>query len=327
MKVFLLGATGLIGNHTARELLKNGYEVKALVRKKSRIELLQGLNLEIFQGDIRDKETLIEGMKGCDITIHCAGYYPKFSIKEDLEINNALNEIRNVMDSCLISGIKKILYVSSIGTIWKDKDGIGREGIPFDFKRVKGLYHRIRFLMEEEVKKYSEKGLEIFIVNPTLCVGEYETKPIQFCLIPRVIKILPFYTDARMNAVDVRDVAKGIILALERGRALERYILGGENLTIKEFLKKIAKIAKAPPPAIKIPPLFALSGAYFSEFLSYYISKKNPSIPLSGIQMAKYSFFVSIEKAEKELGYKPSPIEDAIKRAIEWFRKIGYINP
>ncbi len=325
MKVFLLGATGLIGNHTARELLKNGYEVKALVRKRSKIELLKGLELEVFEGDIRNKESLIEGMKGCDLTVHCAGYYPRFSIKGKMEIENAMDEIKNVMDSCLISGIRKILYVSSIGTIWKDKDGIGREEIPFDFRKIKGVYHRIKFLMEEEVKKYSEKGLEVFIVNPTLCVGEFETKPIQFCLIPRVLKILPFYTDGKMNAVDVRDVAKGIILALEKGKVLERYILGGENLTIKEFLGKISKIAKAPPPLIKIPSLFALSGAYLSEFFSYYIFKKNPSIPLSGIQMAKYSFFVSTEKAEKELGFKPSPVEDAIERAIHWFRKIGYI--
>lgn len=325
MKAFLLGATGLIGNHTARELLKNGYQVKALVRRKSKIELLQGLNLEVFEGDIRDKETLIEGMKGCDFTVHCAGYYPRFSIKGDEEIKNALNEIRNVMDSCLISGVKKILYVSSIGTIWKGEDGIGREEISFDFRKIKGLYHRIKFLMEEEVKKYSENELEVFIVNPTLCVGEFETKPIQFCLIPRIIKILPFYTNGKMNAVDVKDVAKGIILVLEKGKALESYILGGENLTIKEFFIKISKIAKAPSPLIKIPLFFALSGAYLSEFFSYYIFKKNPSIPLSGVQMAKYSFFVTTEKAEKELGFKPSPIENAIERAIDWFRKIGYI--
>lgn len=325
MRVFLLGATGLIGNHTAREFLKNGYEVKALVRRKSKLELLQGLKLETFEGDIRDKETLIEGMKGCDITVHCAGYYPRFSIKGYEEIKNALNEIRNVMDSCLISGIEKILYVSSIGTIWRDKDGMGREEIPFDFKRIKGLYHRIKFLMEEEVKKYSEKGLEVFIVNPTLCVGEFETKPIQFCLIPRVIKILPFYIDGKMNAVDVRDVAKGIILVLEKGKALERYILGGENLTIREFLGKVSRIAKATPPLIKIPSLFAISGAYLSEFFSYYVFKKIPSIPLSGIQMAKYSFFVSTKRAEEELGFKPSPVENAIERAINWFRKIGYI--
>jgi dihydroflavonol-4-reductase len=325
MKVFFLGATGLIGNHTVRELLNNGYEVRALIRRKSRIDLLQDLNLEFFEGDIRDRETLIEGMKGCDIAVHSAGYYPRYSIKEDVEIEKALKEIGNVMDSCLISGIKKILYVSSIGTIWKDRNGIGREDIPFDYRKVKGLYHRIKFLMEEEVKKYSEKGLEVFIVNPTLCVGEFETKPIQFCLIPRVIKVLPFYTDGKMNAVDVKDVARGIILVLEKGKALERYILGGENLTIKEFLIKIAKIAKAPPPLIKIPLLLAFSGAYLSEYLSYYILKKNPSIPLSGIQMAKYSFFVTTEKAERELGYKPSPIENAIERAIEWFKKIGYI--
>ncbi len=325
MKVFLLGSTGLIGNHTARELLKNGYEVRALIRNKSKKELLEGLNLEIFEGDIREKDSMVAGMKGCDVVIHCAGYYPRFSIKKEMETENALNEIRNVMDACLISEVKKVIYVSSIGTIWKDKEGIGREGIPFDFKKIKGLYHRIKFLMEEEVKKYSERGIEILIVNPTLCVGEFETKPIQYCLIPRILKVLPFYTDGNMNAVDVKDVAKGIILVLEKGKKLERYILGGENLTIKEFLQKIAKIAKAPSPRFEIPHWIALTGAYLSEYLSYFFLKNNPSIPLSGIQMARYSFFVSTEKAEKELGFKPSPIENAIERAIEWFKRIDYI--
>lgn len=325
MKVFLLGSTGLIGNHTARELLKRGYEVKALIRKKSRKELLDGLNLHVFEGDIRDKDSLISGMKGYDVVVHCAAYYPRFSIRRKAETENALREIRNVMDACLISGIKKMLYVSSVGTIWKDKNGIGKESIPFDFDKIKGVYHRIKFLMEEEVKRYSEKGIEIIIVNPTLCIGEYETKPVQFCLIPRILKILPFYTDGKMNAVDVKDVAKGIILALEKGRNSERYILGGENLTIKDFLKKIARIAKAPSPRIKIPHWLSLSGAYLSEFFSYYITKNYPSIPLSGIQMAKYSFFVSTEKAEKELGYKSSSVDNAIERAIDWFRKIGYL--
>ncbi len=325
MKAFLLGSTGLIGNHTARELLNNGYEVRALVRKETKRELLQGLNLEIFEGDINEKESLVSGMKDCDIVVHCAAYYPKFSIRKEVETENALKEIRNVMEACVESGVKKMLYVSSVGTIWKDKNGIGRESIPFDFDRIKGVYHRIKFLLEEETKRYSEKGIEIIIVNPTLCIGEYETKPIQFCLIPRVLKILPFYTDGKMNAVDVRDVAKGIVLAMERGKNLERYILGGENLTVKEFLKKIAKIAKAPPPKIKIPWWVSLYGAYISEFLSYYILKNYPSIPLSGIHMAKYSFFVNTEKAENELGFKLSPIDDSIKRALDWFKKIGYI--
>lgn len=325
MKVFLLGSTGLIGNHTTRELLDSGYEVRALVRKGTKRELLQGLNLEIFEGDIKDRESLVSGMKDCDVVVHCAAYYPKFSIRKKIETENALREIRNVMSACVESGIRKVLYVSSVGTIWKDKNGIGKEGVPFDFDKIKGVYHRIKFLMEEEVKKYSEKGIEIIIVNPTLCIGEYETKPIQFCMIPRVLKILPFYTDGKMNAVDVRDVAKGIVLALEKGKNLERYILGGENLSLKEFLRKIAEIAKAPTPKIKIPRWVSLFGAYISEFLSYYIFKNYPSIPLSGIHMVKYSFFVSTEKAEKELGFKPSPIDDAIKRAVEWFKKIGYI--
>lgn len=325
MKVFLLGSTGLIGNHTLRELLKNGYNARVLVRKTSNKAILEGLDTEIFEGDINDIDSLIDGMRGCHTVVHCAGYYPRFSISEKSEKDKALKEIRNVMEATLRAGVRKLLYVSSIGTIGMDENGIGKEENIFDYKRNKGVYHRIKFLMEEEVKKYSNQGIEIVIVNPTYCVGEYETKPLNYCLIPRIVKGMPFYIDGKMNAVDVRDVSKGMILALEKGRTSERYILGGENLTIKDFLHKIAKLANVTPPPIRIPYNIAILSGYISEILSFYIFKKYPLIPLSGIHMAKYSFYVSTEKAERELGFKPSPVDDAIKRALDWFKKIGYI--
>ncbi len=324
MKVILLGATGFIGNHTLRELLKRGYEVRVLVRKSSDRELLRNIDVKIFEGDFKYKQPLIKSMEGCDALIHCAGYYPRYSIRKREELSQAMKEIANVLEASVFAGVKKLVYVSSIGTIWKDENGIGREDIPFDYKKVKGLYHRIKYLMEEKVKVYSKIRIEPVIVNPTFCVGEYERKPIQYCLIPRVIKGMPFYLDGKMNAVDVKDVARGIILALEKGRTSERYILGGENLTIKEFLGKIAKLGGVRAPFIKIPYSIALPFGYISEYFSYR-SKKKPLIPLTGIHMAKFSFFVSIEKAKKELGYSPFPIDDAIERAIYWFKKIGYI--
>lgn len=325
MKVFLLGSTGLIGNHTLRELLKNGYNVRVLVRKTSNKGLLEGLNIEIFEGDINEMDSLIAGMRGCQIVIHCAGYYPRFSISEKSEKGKALKETRNVMEANLRAGVSKLLYVSSIGTIGMDESGMGKEETIFDYRKNKGIYHRIKFLMEEEVKKYSNQGVEVVIVNPTYCVGEYETKPLNYCLIPRIVKGMPFYIDGKTNAVDVKDVSKGIILALEKGRPSERYILGGENLTIKEFLLKIAKLAHVSPPFIRIPYNIAILSGYISEMLSFYIFKKYPLIPLSGIYMAKYSFYVSTEKAERELGFKPSPVDEGIKRALDWFKKIGYI--
>ncbi|MGQ9618277.1 MAG: NAD-dependent epimerase/dehydratase family protein [Candidatus Aminicenantia bacterium] len=325
-KIFLIGASGFIGNHVLRELLKNKYQVRVLIRGKSRRELLDGLEIEIFEGDIRDEESLIAGMRGFEAVFHCAGYYPKFSINTKIEVKRAIYETKNVMKASLKAGIKKMLYVSSMGTIWKDKDGIGRENAPFDFNKVRGVYHRIKMLMELLVRMYSKNKIELKIINPTFCVGEYETKPVQYCLIPRILKGMPFYIDGEMNAVDVKDVARGAILAFEGGKPDERYIIGGKNLKIKDFLEKIAEIGGVRAPHIKLPYWLAHLGGYLSEFLSYFIFKNYPRIPLSGIQMAKYGFFVSTEKAERELGFCPSPIEPAIERAIDWYKKIGYIR-
>ncbi|MEW6455413.1 MAG: NAD-dependent epimerase/dehydratase family protein [Acidobacteriota bacterium] len=329
MKVLVLGASGFIGSHIARELLKENFNVRVLIRKTSNIETIKGLNLEIYYGDLFDRDSITAALKNCNFLIHSAGHYPKFSLKMREELEIARIQIRNVLDAALSSKIEKMIYTSSLSTLGKgEKRGsIINENHPYNLQNVRSTYHRIKYTMEKEVFEYTRKGLPAVVLNPTFCIGEYDFKPPEYCIISRIVnKQVPAYIQGEMNAVDVKDVARGHVLALKQGRIGERYILGNKNMTTKEFLFLVSQLAGVKPPKIKIPYRISLLAGYLSETVAFLL-KKRPFIPLSGIYLNRFSSYMNSSKAIKELGFPQSPLEDAIKRAIKWYYHIGYIKP
>ncbi len=330
MKIFVTGATGFIGSRVVRRLLEKGYEVKVLVRKSSRLDNIKDLPLEIAYGDITDYKTLEDAIKDCSVLFHIAADYrlwvpdPKRLYKTNVE------GTVNVMKAAIKRGVERVVYTSSVATLGLNPDGSpADEETPVTVKDMIGHYKRSKFIAEEKVREMIKKeGLPAVIVNPSTPLGPGDIKPTPTgkMIIEAASGRMPAYVDTGLNIVHVDDVAEGHILALEKGKTGERYILGGENMTLKQILEEIARIVGRRPPKIKLTPSLVLPFAYIAEFFAR-LTGKEPFVTVDGVLMAKKKMFFSIEKARNELGYSPRPAREAIKDSIDWFMQKGYISP
>ena len=326
MRVFVTGATGFIGGQLTRELLSDGCQVRVLARPGSDRRNLAGLNVEIVEADLRDRESLISAVAGCDILFHAAADYRLWTRKpsEMYEIN--VNGTRNILEAAFENRVSRVVYTSSVGTLGNPGDGTpGREDTPVSFDDMVGDYKKSKFLAEREAVSFLSKGLPLVIVNPSTPVGPGDVKPTPTgkIIVDFMNGRMPAYLDTGLNIIDVSDCARGHILAARKGKIGEKYILGNENLTLCRIFGLLAEITGLPAPKVRLPYRPILAAAYLNEAFSR-LTGKVPLIPLAGVQMAKKLMFFDSSKAVNELGLPKRPAREALTRAVKWFIANGY---
>lgn len=329
MKVLVTGASGFIGSRVTKKLLEKGAQVRAFVRKNSNLENLQDLSVELAFGDLRDYNSLISAINGCEAVFHLAADYRLWVPDPDQLYKTNVNGTINVMRAALKKNIRKIVYTSSVATLGLNPDGTpANENTPVSINNMIGHYKRSKFIAEERVKEMTKKtGLPAVIVNPSTPIGPGDVKPTPTgrMIIEAASGRMPAYVDTGLNIVHVDDVAAGHILAFEKGLVGERYILGGENMPLKRLLQEIAKISGRSAPKIRLSPNLILPFAYIAEAIAR-VTKKEPFVTVDGVLMSKKKMFFSIDKAKRELGYRARPAREAIKDSIDWFMQNGYIS-
>ena len=329
-KVLVTGATGFVGSAVARLLIERGYTVNTLVRSTSSLDNLKGLNVEVVYGDLKDQNSLEIALKDCQYLFHVAADYRLWSLHPKELYDNNVEGTKNIMRAALKTGVKKIVYTSSVATLGLHADGSpSNEKTAVTFNDMIGDYKKSKFLAEEVVKKMvHEEGLPATIVNPSTPVGPGDIKPTPTgkLILDAAAGKIPAFVDTGLNWVHVNDVALGHLLALEKGKLGERYILGNENFSMKVLLEKIASITGKPAPKIQLPHNFVLPIAYVAEWWANITkSKKEPMATVSGVKLSKKKMYFSIEKAKNELGYKPKDVMIALNDAIDWYKENNYL--
>lgn len=324
MTMLVTGACGFIGSAVVRHLLNEGCEVRVLKRPGSDDRNLAGLPLETAVGDLTDRPSLDRALKGCNVLFHVAADYRLWAINpEELYQNNVLGT-RNMMAAALDAGIERIVYTSSVATLGlTSDDSPADERTPSTMNTVIGHYKRSKFLAEAEVRTMiAEQGLPAVIVNPSAPMGPRDIRPTPTgrIILDAVCGRIPAYVDTGLNVVHVDDVAAGHYLALRKGKIGERYILGGENLTLQAILGEIAQAIGRPAPRLRLSHHVVMPIAYLAEFWARMAHQDEPLITVDGVRMAKKYMYFSAEKARRELGFKPRPAKEAIFDAVDWFQ-------
>ncbi len=330
MRVFVTGATGFVGSHVAEQLAANGARLRLLVRPSSRLENLAVLGeYEKVIGDLRDPESLRNGMRGCEAVFHVAADY-RLWMKDPQEMYDANVEgTRSLLKVAMEMGIRRTVYCSSVATMGFRSDGtVVDEQTPVGETDMIGHYKRSKWQAEQVAIEAARSGQEVVIVNPTAPMGERDIKPTPTGRI--VVDFLngrfPAYVDTGMNLVDVREVAKAHLLAYRLGRPGERYILGGENLTLKQILDKLAEITGLKSPTTKVPHALAMGFAMWEEIFKGKMLGQEPRATIEAVQMGKKKMWASSEKARRDLKYEVKPVDEALGRAVRWFEQHGYVT-
>lgn len=326
--ILVTGATGFLGNHVARELTSRGERVRALVRPTSRHDLLDGLTgVETAVGDLRDRASLEKAVQGCSMLFHVAADY-RFDVGDPDEMfKSNVEGTRNLLEAAGEAGIARIVYTSTVGCIGLPKTGaLGTEDTSVSLAEMIGTYKRTKFQAEQAALELARKGLPIVIVNPTAPVGERDVKPTPTGeMIVRFLKRkMPAVIDTGLNLIDVRDCAVGHLLAAERGRTGQRYILGCRNMTLMEICQTLARITGLAAPKLHLPYTVAFLAGWFSTRFGRLMGK-TPSISLEGVKMARKRMWVQNDKAVRELSLPQTPPEEALGRAVAWFKENGYV--
>lgn len=329
MKALVTGATGFIGSHVAVELLRQGYQVRALARPESNRRNLAGLNVEITQGDLLDPPSLTQALQGCDVLFHVAAAYT-FWAREPWRIRETnILGTANVLNAARDAGIRKVVYTSTESTIGiAQETGLGSEAFFADPRRLPGDYKQSKFAAEQLALSMSGQGLPLVVVNPTTPIGPGDVKPTPTgqIIVDCIRQQMPAYVDTGLNLIAVEDVAKGHVLALERGRDGERYILGNENLTLREILAILEGLTGLRAPRVQLPHWVALGAAHASQFIADRITHSPPRIPLAAARVARHYRHFDCNKAVRTLGLPQTPIREALARAVGWFRENGYAD-
>ena len=316
------GASGFLGWHVARLLSERGHRVRALCRPNSRVRELE---VERVPGDLRDGESLARAIAGCKLVFHVAADYRLWSKHpEDLYQSN-VEGTRNLLEAAERAGVECVVYTSTVGCIGMPKNALGDEDTPVSVADMAGHYKRSKWLAEQVALEKARAGLPVVIVNPTAPVGDHDWKPTPTgkIIVDFLSGKLPAFIDTGLNLVDARDTAMGHLLAAERGRIGERYILGCENLTLEEILSRIAAIAGKPARKTKVPYALAYATGVVTTAWAH-LTGREPIAPLEAVKMARKKMWVTHAKAERELGFVPGPVDCALRRAIDWFRANGY---
>ena len=317
------GATGFIGWHVARKLLTRGHTVRALVRPTSKV---RELDLEAVSGDLRDSDSLERAVKGCGLVFHVAADYRLWAKDPSELYRSNVEGTRNLLTAARDAGVDRVVYTSTVGCIGIRKDKPGSEDVEVRLEQMTGAYKRSKFQAEQVAIEFSRAGFPVVIVNPTAPMGDHDFKPTPTgkIVVDYLKGAMPAFVDTGLNLVDVEDTAEGHIQAAERGQPGERYILGCENLTLEQILERLARISGGKVPRWRIPYPVAY-GAGLASTGWANLTGLEPRAPLDAVKMAKVKMFVSSDKAKRELGFNPGPVDGALKRAVDWFRANGYV--
>ena len=317
------GATGFLGWHVARKLLERGYRVRALARDPAR---LRELEAEAIGGDLRDADSLARAVSGCSLVYHVAADYRLWAKNPDELYRSNVDGTRNLLQAARDAGVERVVYTSTVGCIGVPSGGIGDETKPVSLGDMKGAYKRSKFLAEQVALEFAAGGFPVVVVNPTAPIGDHDFKPTPTgrIVVDFLKRKMPAYVDTGLNVVDAGDTAEGHLLACEKGRPGERYILGSENLTLEQILGKLAEISGRPAPKVQIPYGVAYAfGAMSTAWAN--LTGIEPRAPLDAVRMSRKKMWVNHRKAAAELGFKPGSADGALRRAVEWFQLNGYV--
>jgi len=327
MLVFLTGATGFVGSHVARALAAEGADLRLLIRPSSDLRNIQELQAERVVGDLRDAASLKKAMGGCDVVFHVAADYRLWVRDPDEMYRSNVEGTRAILEAARENKVRRVVYTSSVATMGFQSNGhLADEDSPVSLANMIGTYKRSKYMAEAVAIAAGKSGMDVVVVNPTTPVGERDIKPTPTgrIVVDFLKKKFPAYVDTGLNLVDVAECARGHLAALEKGKSGERYILGGENLTLKQILDKLAAITGLPSPSIKVPYVVALATGVVDQVFTGYIRGREPRATIDAVRMGRKKMFVSSGKAERDLGWNTLPVEGGLRRAVEWFRANGY---
>ncbi len=327
MKKLVTGATGFIGSAITRELLREGAEVKVLLRETSDTRNIDQLDVERAYGDIRDSASMQRALEGCDTLFLTAAYFAHWAPNPRVLYEVNVGGTKASLQAALEAGVEKVVYTSTNNAIAASGPVPADEEKAFNYWESGDHYSMSKYIAENEARIFATRGLPVVIVNPTLVIGTHDRKPTPSgqMIIDVVNQKMPGYIDGGINIIDVEDVARGHILAAHKGRVGERYLLGNRNITVHDYLKLVADIAGVRPPAVKLPYHLALALGYVFEW-GAFITRKPPVVTASEVRIGKMTEWYDCSKAVNELGLPQTPIEMTIRKAVSWFRENGYLR-
>jgi dihydroflavonol-4-reductase len=326
MKVLVTGATGFLGSHVARLLVERGQRVRVLVRPGRSGGHVDGMPVERVAGDLRDAASLAAATAGVETVYHVAADYRLWARQPREIYESNVTGTRNLLQAARNAGVTRFVYTSTVATVAVPHgDALPDERTETSLDQMIGHYKRSKWLAEQEALSAARAGMPVVIVNPTTPVGPGDAKPTPTgrTIVDFLNGRMPAYVDTGLNWLPVEDAAAGHLLAAERGVAGERYILGGENLSLKQALDMLAAVSEQPAPRIRLPHAVALAAGYADAAVSRLLGRE-PRIPLEGVRMARHSMFVDASKARRELGFAPGPVSAALERAVRWYQANGY---
>ena len=345
MKAFVTGATGFLGSHVARVLAAQGAELRLLVRPSSDLRNIADLNAERAVGDLRDPGSIEKAVSGCEVLFHVAADY-RLWVRDPAEMYRSNVEgTRAILEAARKQDVRRVVYTSSVATMGfgssghpggghsaarsgdVQTSGLTDEDSPVSLSDMIGHYKRSKFMAEQVAFDAARSGVDVVIVNPTTPVGERDVKPTPTgrIVLDFLKKKFPAYVETGLNLVDATECARGHIQALEKGKSGERYILGGENLTLKQILDRLASITGLKSPTVKLPYVFAFATGVVDEMVTGRLLRREPRATVDAVRMGRKMMFVSSAKAERELGWRMVPVDGALRRSVEWFRTNGYV--
>jgi dihydroflavonol-4-reductase len=355
LRVFVTGATGFLGSHVARALVAQGADLRLLVRPTSDLRNIAELNAERVAGDLRDPASIEKALSGCEVVFHVAADYRLWVRDPDEMYRSNVEGTRALLEAARKQGVRRVVYTSSVATMGFGANGhaaelgsartlrlrsgqaceggrphtstIADEDSPVSLAGMIGHYKRSKFMAEQVAFEAAKSGVDVVIVNPTTPIGERDVKPTPTGRL--VLDFLkgkfPAYVETGLNLVDATECARGHIQALEKGKSGERYILGGENLTLKQILDRLGAITGLKSPTVKLPYVFALATGVVDEIVTGRLLGREPRATIDAVRMGRKMMFVSSAKAERELGWRLVPVDGALRRSVEWFQANGYV--
>ncbi len=327
MKAFVTGGTGYVGQAVVRDLLAHGHRVRCLVRRTSDTRYLDGLPVERVYGDLRDIQSLREGMRGCDTLFHVGAYVALWAPDPNEIIESNVLGTRNVLQVAMELGYRKCVYTSTIATVGPNPDGTPADEESLYRWTPQDTYMLSKYMAETEALRAAVRGCPVVIVNPASCYGEFDYRP----SLPGMLVLhflcgrMKAYIDSTMNMIDIRDQARGHVLAAERGRIGERYLIGNENVSVRDACQMLSEITGIPAPKVRLPIRVAMWLAWVAQKRAEYITRKPPSMNYHAMQMGRFRIAYDCSKAVRELGLELHPVRGALERAVEWFMENGYV--
>jgi dihydroflavonol-4-reductase len=332
MLAFVTGATGFLGSHVARALAAQGAQLRLLVRPTSDLRNIEDLNAERVQGDLRDPPSIERALAGCEAVFHVAADYRLWVRDPEQMYRSNVEGTRSLLEAARKQGVRRVVYTSSVATMGFASNGqanghLADERSPVSLADMIGHYKRSKFMAEQVAFEAARSGVDVVVVNPTTPVGERDVKPTPTgrIVLDFLKRRFPAYVETGLNLVDATECARGHIQAFEKGKSGERYILGGENLTLKQILDRLAAISGLKSPTLKLPYVFAFATGVVDEMVTGRLLRREPRATIDAVRMGRKMMFVSSEKAQRELGWQLVPVDGALRRSVEWFRANGYV--